>query len=522
MPPPALLLVLGLAGRGLIRTRPAPLNAATLATPPPGLTQEPWRWQLRTDDGLKLDASDLREQRSYWLRDLISIGKSRVLIRVADRLFGTTIWSAFIATAYEVERNSPSIDLMLKQMMETLLVPTWPHEAVGGFLAILLVFRTDQAYERFWEARGLWASVHTATRALAMLALSHYCPGPTRDMLLAHSTAFPIALKQHLRGQRNMGEIERIFEAYTGPHIADAERGALGSNAVAFIRASDNLPSAMLTSLSLELATLLRAERLDVDDPNAPRDPSGQRQAALWAQLQSHVDSLTEVIACCERLKLTPIPLSYSRHTSRFFTLYLLTLPFTLVRECNALTVPAICLGIGYVLYAMEEIGHVIEEPFSLTTEARGEATDFSLQSNIARGGTSAFLGLVSGFYRMLAMVLAYKGGLDDAEIDRGVQPLEVLPLRKYCAIIELEIANAAALVVARESLSRKPREVALGGFGSSVKGMVGRTFQRMHAAPADGVAHRGAGDAERYHAIAEAAVNKLHDLNELGSEGMP
>jgi hypothetical protein len=28
-------------------------------------------------------------------------------------------------------------------------VPNWPHELVGGFLAILIVFRTNQAYERY-------------------------------------------------------------------------------------------------------------------------------------------------------------------------------------------------------------------------------------------------------------------------------------------------------------------------------------------------------------------------------------
>lgn len=316
--------------------RSAPVSSLPLAGDVPGA--EPWRWSLRTDDGLELNESDLRDKRSNWLRDLLSIGKSRVLLRVADRLFGTTVWAAFVAGIYEAKSlmGMPE-DGVVARAMETLLVPTWPHEAVGGFLAILLVFRTDQAYERFWEGRELWATVHSSTRCLSMLALSHYGPGATRDTILGYATIFPIALRQHLRGRRDIAEIERTLSAYVGPHTPSPR-------ALALIARADNVPATVLASLSIELGVLLRA----MQNEGATSDPSGQRQAAIWAQMQTHVERLADVIGSCERLKLTPIPLSYSRHTSRFFTLYLLTLPFTLINECNILTVPAICIGIGY------------------------------------------------------------------------------------------------------------------------------------------------------------------------------
>ncbi|KAJ1632582.1 Bestrophin, RFP-TM, chloride channel-domain-containing protein [Pavlovales sp. CCMP2436] len=379
----------------------------------------PWRWELQTDDGLALNESDLRDKRSNWLRDLLSIGKSRVLARVADRLVGTTIWAGFVAAAYAVQ---PMLPEAVSDMMQTLIVPTWPHESVGGFLAILLVFRTDQAYERFWEGRQLWASVIGSTRSLSMLALSHYAPGPTRDAILGYATMFPIALRQHLRGRRSVAELERAFNAYAGAHQgSDSLRSPIRCLEVA-----DNLPSTVLTTLSLELGVFLRSTRIEMD---GTVDASGQRQSALWAQMQTHVERLTDVIGSCERLKLTPIPLSYSRHTSRFFTLYLLTLPFTLVANCNTLTVPAICIGIGYVLCAMEEIGHVIEEPFATVEESSTASTYFAAtpQGAIARAGTNSFLGLVSTFYQTLAMVLGYDPDfLDDPEVYRGVQPLEV------------------------------------------------------------------------------------------------
>jgi predicted membrane chloride channel (bestrophin family) len=69
-------------------------------------------------------------------------------------------------------------------------------------------------------------------------------------------------------------------------------------------------------------------------------------------------------VAECEQIKCTPIPLSYSRHTSRFFTLFSVTLPFALIESTNPVLVPLITTGISWILFATEEIGHVIEEPF--------------------------------------------------------------------------------------------------------------------------------------------------------------
>src|SRR6056300_1705292 len=91
------------------------------------------------------------DRRGSWVDDIISTGRSRVLSRISERLGFTAIWSAYIATVFTISPQEWGVT-------EAFRVPGWPHELVGGFLAILLVFRTDQAYQRFWEGRSKWSS----------------------------------------------------------------------------------------------------------------------------------------------------------------------------------------------------------------------------------------------------------------------------------------------------------------------------------------------------------------------------
>ena len=72
---------------------------------------------------------------------------------------------------------------------------------------------------------------------------------------------------------------------------------------------------------------------------------------------------LSNSLGICERILKQPVPLSYSRHTSRFLSLYLLALPFNLVSTLGWITVPIIS-AVCWSFVSVQEIGHYIEEPF--------------------------------------------------------------------------------------------------------------------------------------------------------------
>ena len=60
------------------------------------------------------------------------------------------------------------------------------------------------------------------------------------------------------------------------------------------------------------------------------------------------------------------MPLNYARHSLRALTLWLLSLPFALVKDLKFLTAPALFL-VSWLLFGVYEIGYAIEDPFQGT-----------------------------------------------------------------------------------------------------------------------------------------------------------
>ena len=91
----------------------------------------------------------------------------------------------------------------------------------------------------------------------------------------------------------------------------------------------------------------------------APLDP------VLARELDHRVVALTNALGACERIRNTPIPTTYTRHTSRFLTLWCNLLPLALWPATGWGT-PLASLFIGYALLGIEDIGVQIEEPFDV------------------------------------------------------------------------------------------------------------------------------------------------------------
>lgn len=292
---------------------------------------------LTTDDGLRLSGAEMREARSNWVRDLMSTGQSRVLTKVSSRLAVSVIIASLVAA---VSNWSPKDSWWL----EFFQVPGWPHELVGGFLAILLVFRTDQAYGRFWEGRTQWSTLAAELRSLARVSVANrqIVSQDSLDEVLAHLSAFPVAFKQHLRGENKPKELAAIYDAFE-----------VRSDSMRRILHADNAPLVIMTALSQSCNTMIRGD--------ASTESISQ---SLWERSEDSLNAVSLVLSECEKIKCTPLPLSYSRHSSRFFTLFSFTLPFSLVQDTSPLLIAPVVVGISWILFATDEIGHVIEEPF--------------------------------------------------------------------------------------------------------------------------------------------------------------
>jgi predicted membrane chloride channel (bestrophin family) len=81
--------------------------------------------------------------------------------------------------------------------------------------------------------------------------------------------------------------------------------------------------------------------------------------------LESCIAELVDHLGACERICSTPVPLSYSRHTTRLLSLFLITLPLVLVGQPGGTfyTVPSVVF-VTWALSGIDEVAHLIEDPF--------------------------------------------------------------------------------------------------------------------------------------------------------------
>ncbi|MBD2755668.1 bestrophin family protein [Spirosoma validum] len=207
--------------------------------------------------------------------------------------------------------------------------------AMGILLSLLLIFRTNTAYDRFYEGRQAWGTLVNNCRNLAIYFNAVLPQGDmeSRAFFAKSISNFPFALKNHLRDQSGINELEMVEEG---------ERRDL--------RNFDHKPAGVSNQLWVKTEILYR---------------EGHISESQHINLNQYLTALMDVCGICERIKSTPIPFSYMLFIKLFIMLYVSLLPFTIIAAFGYLTIPAVILT-SYVLVGLEMIGEEIEEPFGL------------------------------------------------------------------------------------------------------------------------------------------------------------
>ncbi len=203
------------------------------------------------------------------------------------------------------------------------------HSTLGLVISLLLVFRTNTAYDRWWEGRKIWGSLVNASRNLA-IKISHLAPdqrGFFRIMIPNQVRA----LKNHLRGEF----LPEDLHACDGFHVGGIDPGGHVPNQVAKVLVG--------RLYALERKGVLRPEHL--------------------LGLQSELVAYTDAAGACERIRKSPIPYSYSVFLKKFIFLYVMTMPFAYVFSLGYWVVPVVGI-VFYVLASLELIAEEIEDPF--------------------------------------------------------------------------------------------------------------------------------------------------------------
>lgn len=207
------------------------------------------------------------------------------------------------------------------------------HTLLGFVISFLLVFRTNTAYERWWEGRKQWGALVNTSRNLAM-KLSALLPPehPLRAFFRQMIPAYAETLKNHLRSEQS-----RI--ALFDQLLPDVQQR---------LDSEKHLPN------QIALMMYQRAHELHTTGVI-----TGEQLLFINAELQA----FTDICGACERIRNTPIPFSYSTFIKKFVFFYIATLPFGFVFTLGYYVIPIVTF-IFYVLASLELIAEEIEEPF--------------------------------------------------------------------------------------------------------------------------------------------------------------
>ncbi len=215
-------------------------------------------------------------------------------------------------------------------------IPEMAVSVLGAALSILLAFRTNSAYARWWEARTLWGAMVNNSRSLARQAISFADDG------IGHATfarqfvrkqiAFVHATKCALRRQEPWSDIEPFLD----------------SAALQELRAHQNVPAALLLQMGREVAAGVREKVLN--------DWQMQRMDATLSELSN-------VLGACERIKNTPLPRQYDYYPELLIKIYCMALPVVIVDEVGIFT-PVITVLVALAFLILNRIGKNLEDPF--------------------------------------------------------------------------------------------------------------------------------------------------------------
>ena len=207
-------------------------------------------------------------------------------------------------------------------------MPSEFHSTLSLVLGCLLVFRTNTAYNRWWEARTLWGTLVNVSRNLAA-KLTDLVEVPQREAAEARQiiVAFGYALRDHLRD-------ERPAELPSGvPELSDGVQ---------------HVPLHLARELYRRLKDWRKAGYLDGDELRV---------------VDEELNQFLHVCGGCERIRRTRLARSYRRFARQCVLLFLLTLPWGIVNEFQWWTIPVTGL-LAYFMLGLEVVAGHVEEPF--------------------------------------------------------------------------------------------------------------------------------------------------------------
>ncbi len=251
---------------------------------------------------------------------------------VGAPLFALVAWDLLVVLAFKVMH------------WEWIGSKNVPLALYGTAIGIIVGFRNNSAYGRWWEARTLWGQIVNNSRSLGRQVCATLHPDPEKagsdiaemdglkTHLIHYQIAFVHALRQQLRGLDPFPEIQSLVEP------------------------SD------LTKLRTEKNVSLGIQRIMGRKLREARH-NGWINNLEWQSMDRNLDDLMDAQGGSERIKNCPLPKQYDFFPMLFVRIYCILLPVGMVENLGWFT-PLGSTLVGFMFLALDKIGRDLEDPF--------------------------------------------------------------------------------------------------------------------------------------------------------------
>lgn len=206
------------------------------------------------------------------------------------------------------------------------------HSLLGFVLSLLLVFRTNTAYDRWWEGRKLWGKL----------------VNDSRNFVIKINSILP---ETDIKNRAQIAKYLRFFPHFLSSHLSkESTRLVLDKDFSDLSKELQHHPPAEVVFLLTKKLYQLKKE--------------GKISDTEMLFLDTQLSGFLDVCGGCERIKNTPIPYSYSSFIKKFIIFYVLALPIANVVILGVFMIP-ITMFVYYVLMSLELIAEEIEDPFN-------------------------------------------------------------------------------------------------------------------------------------------------------------
>jgi len=257
-----------------------------------------------------------------WFKHIVSFNQSDTLSKLWKELIAIgllTLGIAHLEVKY-VENTEPFDSLMQV------------YSLVGFALSLLLVFRTNTAYDRWWEGRKKWGELVNNTRNLS-LKINTVCTNKEdRKYFKRMISNYPFAMKEHLRSGVDLSQLD----------LTEKEREEISNY--------EHKPNFILKRIYERLEGLKKDGALSEEG---------------YIVVDTNMKTFSDIIGACERIKNTPIPYSYSIFFKKFIFIYVTTLPLAFVNSFGYYS-SLVSIFVFYILVSMEILAEEIEDPFGM------------------------------------------------------------------------------------------------------------------------------------------------------------